>query len=284
MEYLLFLQQLRESAPDFLNKAILVLSEFIGGTGAVAIMALIYWCISKRAGSFMLLNFSGAYLMNQTLKNIFRVSRPFIRDTRIHPYTTASGYSFPSGHTMLGTAVYTSAAIWQKNRKWVVCFCIFMTLFTAFGRNWVGVHTPQDVIVGILSSLVVVFCQYRMLNWLEKNPEKDLFVLIFCILWAAVLLMFVPKSEKPCGIFLGAYIGWFIERRWIRFEVKGTVVQRILKYILGMVFVLVMYKVLVPVLMKPFSENLQTLAVNFFTFLTVTALYPAVLNLMHKKK
>ncbi|MEF2837434.1 MAG: phosphatase PAP2 family protein [Oscillospiraceae bacterium] len=284
MEYLLFLQQLRESTPSIINEAILFVSEFMGGTGALAVIALVYWCISKHAGSFMLLNFSSAYMMNQTLKNIFCVSRPFLRDSRLHPYTEATGYSFPSGHTMLGTAVYSSAAIWQKNRKWFVGVCIVLTLLTAFGRNWVGVHTPQDVIVGILVSLTVVFAQLRMLRWLDKMPGKDILVLIFSVLWAAVLLIFIPASEKTCGIFLGVYIGWFIERRWVRFEVSGKLLHRICQYILGMGLVLVVYKVLTPILVKPFSENLQTLLINLFTFLTVTALYPALLRLVQKKK
>ena len=58
MEYLLFLQNLRESLPTFINEGILFLSEFMGGTGALAVMAFVYWCVSKTAGSFMLLNFS----------------------------------------------------------------------------------------------------------------------------------------------------------------------------------------------------------------------------------
>ena len=57
MEYLLYLQQLREAAPGIVNEGILFLSEFMGGTGALAVIALVYWCISKCAGSFMLLNF-----------------------------------------------------------------------------------------------------------------------------------------------------------------------------------------------------------------------------------
>ena len=48
-----------------------------------------------------------------------------------------------------------------------------------------GVHTPQDVIVGILVGLLVVFCQYRMMLWLEKQPEKDFMILIISIIWAA---------------------------------------------------------------------------------------------------
>lgn len=283
MEYLLYLQQLRESTPEIVTEGILFLAEFMGGTGSLAVIALIYWCICKPAGAFMLLNFSSAYMMNQTLKNIFCVPRPFLVDTRIQPYTSATGYSFPSGHTMLGTAVYSSAAIWQKNRKWFVGICMFMILLTAFGRNWVGVHTPQDVIVGILVALLVVFCQYHMLLWLEKRPEKDVLVLIISIVWTAALLLFMPGSEKPCGIFLGVYIGWFVERRWVRFEIKGTLVRRILHYVLGMGFVLVMYKVLLPVLASPFSETMQTFIINGFTFFSVTALWPAIIRLVCKK-
>ena len=284
MGYLLFLQNLRESAPAFLNEGILFFSEFMGGTGALAVMALVYWCISKRAGSFMLLNFSGAYMANQTLKNIFCVRRPFIRDSRLHPYASATGYSFPSGHTMLGTAVYSSAAIWQKGRKWFVALCALFILLTAFGRNWIGVHTPQDVIVGILVSLVVVFGQYRMLLWLEKRPEKKILVLLLAILWSAILLIFIPGSEKTCGIFLGVYIGWFVEEKWIHFEVQGTLIQRILQYVLGMGFVLVVYKVLAPLVTSPFSENVQTLFINGITFFTVMALWPALLHFVQKKK
>ena len=283
MEYLLFLQNLRESAPVFVNEGILFVSEFMGGTGALAVMALVYWCISKSAGAFMLLNFSSAYMMNQTLKNIFCVSRPFLRDSRLHPYTSATGYSFPSGHTMLGTAIYSSAAIWQKKCKWFVGVCAFMILFTAFGRNWVGVHTPQDVLVGILASLAVVFGQYRMLLWLEKQPKKDILVLLAAILWTAILLIFVPDSEKTCGIFLGVYIGWFVENRWIRFENSGKLICRVIQYILGMGFVLVVNKVLLPIVVRPFSEGVQSLLIYFFTFLAVTALWPAILRLFKKK-
>lgn len=284
MEYLLFLQNLRESAPTIVNEVILKISEFMGGTGALAVMALVYWCISKWAGSFMLLNFSGAYMTNQTLKNIFCIKRPYLRDSRLHPYTMETGYSFPSGHTMLGTAVYSSAAVWQKKHKWFVALCAVMTLLTAFGRNWIGVHTPQDVIVGMLTSLAVVFGQYRLQQWLEQKPEKDLLVLFGAIVWAAALLILVPGSEKPIGIFLGVYIGWFVERRWIRFEVKGTLLSRVLQYVLGMGFVLLMYKGLLPLVARPFAENVQKLIINGFTFFTVTALWPAILRFFQKKK
>ena len=126
---------------------------------------------------------------------------------------------------------------------------------------------------------------YRLaLGWLHcKHDAEDILQNIFIKLMDKDVDLF-PGSEKTCGIFLGVYLGWFVERRWIRFEVKGTLISRILQYVLGMGFVLAMYKGLLPVVAKPFSENIQTLIINGFTFFTVTALWPAMLRLFNKKK
>lgn len=277
IEYLLFLQQLRNGAGHAVNETICFISEVMGGAGGLAVIALVYWCLSKWAGSFMLLNFSGAYMMNQTLKNIFCISRPFIRDARLQPYVQASGYSFPSGHTMLGTAVYSSAAVWQRRRKWFVGVCAALTLMTAFGRNWIGVHTPQDVIVGMAVSGLVVAFNWFMLKWVESHPEKDVLVLAGGVVWAAALMALIPGSGKVCGIFLGALTGWFIERRWIRFETEGSVLCRALRYVLGMAVVLLLNKVLLPAVFGPLNDEIEKLLVNGLTFLTVSAGWPAVI-------
>lgn len=283
MDYLLFLQELRNSAGSAVNETILFISEFMGGAGALAVIALVYWCLCKWAGSMMLLNFSGAYMMNQTLKNIFCVSRPFVLDDRLQPYKLASGYSFPSGHTMLGTAMYSSAALWQRRRKWFVAICALLTLLTAFGRNWIGVHTPQDVLVGMAVSCAVVAFNYYALKWLEKKPKMDVLYLAVGVLWAVLLLALIPGSGKVCGIFLGAVVGWWIERRWIRFETEGSLLCRALRYVGGMAVVLAFYKGLLPVVLAPLGDNTEALLLNFLTFLLVSAGWPAVIALVQKR-
>ena len=71
---------------------------------AIVIMAIIYWCVSKDFGVYFLMGWSGNRLVNGVLKVTVCAYRPWIRDARIVPYgdsiTTATGYSFPSGHTM----------------------------------------------------------------------------------------------------------------------------------------------------------------------------------------
>ena len=119
-------------------------------------MALIYWCISKRAGAFLLMNFSLANVCNTAVKNIFCIERPFIRDARLVPYAPVSGYSFPSGHTMLATGFYGGLAVWQRKRKGFAALCVILTVLTAFTRNWLGAHTAEDVLAGIFCSVGVI--------------------------------------------------------------------------------------------------------------------------------
>lgn len=44
----------------------------------------------------------------------------------------------------------------EKYSKWWILPCVLLTLLTAFARNWLGAHTPQDVLVGMMIALVVL--------------------------------------------------------------------------------------------------------------------------------
>ena len=112
---------------------LLALQDFRNGAGAVfagflskmtwlgelntviVIMALIYWCFSKEAGTYLLLGWSGNRLANGLLKVTACAYRPWIRDARVVPYgdsiTTATGYSFPSGHTMNAATIFGGGTV-----------------------------------------------------------------------------------------------------------------------------------------------------------------------------
>lgn len=278
MNYLVFLQSLRQSAPEWVNEAILFLSEMAGGAVAMAAIALIYWCINKRAGTSLLLNFSFAYMFNQILKNIFCVKRPFHRDTRLKPYTDATGYSFPSGHTMLGTSVYGTLALWLRKSLPAVVLCVLLTLLTAFGRNWIGVHTPQDVIVGMLASCAVIFANAYLLKWLDRHPKKDVFVFLAGLAVSLGVYFLIPGSEKVLGIFLGVLVGWIIERRFIRFEIAKSLLLRAAFFVSGALLLFVLYKFLLPAAFGSLGNTGKGL-VYFFTFLYISCIWPLVMRL-----
>ena len=84
---------------------------------------LVFWCVDKRRGYYLLtVGFVGT-LINQWLKIVCRVPRPWVRDPDFtiveSAQAAAGGYSFPSGHTQCvvgylgGTARFTRG-IWLR--------------------------------------------------------------------------------------------------------------------------------------------------------------------------
>lgn len=129
-EYLLFLQNLRAEAPNFINSSLLFISEFAAGSLPVVIIVVFYWCIDKRTGQRMGLCFAGATMVTQLIKNIACVYRPWKQDARLQiapeAAATATGYSFPSGHATLAASFYGNlAAYLKKYSKWWMLPCEF---------------------------------------------------------------------------------------------------------------------------------------------------------------
>ena len=175
MDYLLELQALRENCPDALNWILLGISEFIT-VGGILIAAYIYWCTSKRAGAYILACFSGGYMLNQVIKNTACIYRPWVADPRIELAEAASGsatgYSFPSGHTLSATTVYGGTGIYRSKNKPFVAFMALMVVLTAFARNWLGAHTLQDVVAAAIEGIIILIINAVIVNWLVKKDES----------------------------------------------------------------------------------------------------------------
>lgn len=279
MSYLLFLQTLRELAPEFINESILFLSEVMGGTYGLITMAIIYWGFNKKIGRLSLLSFSTSYQFNQTLKNIFCIPRPFILNPELTPYKMASGYSFPSGHTMLGTSIYASIAIWFKKHKVIVCITAILSLMTAFGRNWIGVHTLQDVFVGMQGAIFVVFMNLKLLEIMENNPKTRYLYTFISFIWGIIVLFIFKGSEKVVGLYLGTIFGYLIESEWIQFEIQENRTKKIIRILLGILILLVLNKILLPHLVFT-NPNVTTFITNFITFFYVVVIYPFIFKMI----
>lgn len=110
---------------------------------------------NKQYGKYMTINLVIITVLNQILKNIFNRPRPegfrLIQET---------GYSFPSGHSMISMAFYGFLIyiIYKKVKnpylKWGSMTLLF-TLIVAIGisRIYLGVHYASDVIGGFCFSI-----------------------------------------------------------------------------------------------------------------------------------
>ncbi len=310
ISYLLFLQRLRSALPPFWEKffnAVSVLDLSI--YSILLIPCLLYWCMDKRKGQFVLFSYVGARFINAVLKLTFCCYRPWIRDARVIPsqmaLAGAGGYSFPSGHSSSGVGLFGSAGWAFRKSFWGLLTAVFWiySLLVLFSRNYLGVHTPQDVLVGALVGILALYLSERFLNWIEGNEAKDVLVLFVsgavCVL---VLIYFICKpypvdyvdgkvlvdplrmqlsSLKQVGEFAGLFAGWFIERKWIKFSTDCSVLEKLFRFVLcglGLLFV----NRYAPLLLSAFLGTRGAVIMNRFVFIFyIVCVAPLVCRILH---
>lgn len=259
IQYLLFLQNFRSVVGDIFNNFCIFITTIAVDYYVLIPALIIFWTVDKKKGSKVLLSWGTSLGIGSFLKATFCVYRPWIRDSRVHPaeevLAGATGYSFPSGHSFSAGGFWNSIALCYKKYKSIVVFSVIMVLLTMFSRNYLGVHTPQDVIVGALVSLLCAFSMIKLCDYIEENPDKDWIVLLIATLIAILLLCYIglksypkdyvdgvlivdPKKMtvdgfKDPGRFYGIFLGWFIERRFIHFSTDLCPSQKVSRALIG---------------------------------------------------
>ena len=247
-------------------------------------------------------------LLNQLLKNIFCVYRPWIRNSDVMPLEAAkegaTGYSFPSGHTQIASAEFLSIAYWQKKRTYLVITCVLLTLLVMFTRMYLGVHTLLDVTVSFLLSVIVLFANVKLLLWVDAGKKRDLFVLFLGLVLTAAMLAFTALKPYPSdivdGVLLvdpahmisdcyaaagcasGFLLGWFLERRYLKFETNVSAKTKFGRAIFGSV---VLY--ICAAFAKGAITSIHAYWGEFvfycFAFLYILFIYPAIFVAVEKK-
>ena len=148
--FLLFLQGIRESVGAPLNMFFMNCTDFGNLPIVLFLIAILYWSLDKKLGEYLLVSLSFSRLANSFLKLTACVCRPWVADSRLHPYEgaveSATGYSFPSGHITSSTILFIGSIIRGNLTKGLQFLFIFCLLLMAFTRCYLGVHFLTDVI------------------------------------------------------------------------------------------------------------------------------------------
>ena len=260
MQLLYVLEQLRTPA---VTKALSALTYFGGVYGFMVLSIIIFWCIDKRCGYFMLsLGFLGT-VINQFLKIIFRIPRPWVLDPSFEPVESAvadaGGFSFPSGHTQNVFATFGGVFAWTK-KTWLKILCAVMIVLVAFSRMYLGVHTPLDVGVSVVIGIVLLLVLYPVFRDIDRHPNRFYgFLAVLAVLLAAFLLysylwpfpdwMYAEEhvvnlieARHNASILTGALaaltIAYTLDLRRTRFDTKAVWWAQILKVVIGLVVTL----------------------------------------------
>ena len=221
MQLLYALAKLRT---PFLDTVLGVLTNCGGEIVFMAVAIIVFWCVSKSCGYYMLtVGFVGT-IVNQLLKLVFRIPRPWVKDPNFQIVESAraeaTGYSFPSGHTQNVFASFGCLGRWTK-RTWLRVACAAVIVLTAFSRMYLGVHTPLDVGVSFGLGLVLVFALYPLFRDIDSHPNRlywlfgvmavlGLAYLLFAELWpfpADVDAANLASGRKNAYTLLGAVLG-----------------------------------------------------------------------------
>ena len=310
IEYLLFLQRFRESINDSLTPFMEGISLF-AVSYLIMIPVFVYWVINKRSGLYTLVSYYLCCGINAIVKLTVCAYRPWIRDARVHPagaaITTATGYSFPSGHTVTAGPIYGGLAVvsWTW-KKFVSVILIILLLLTAFSRNYLGVHTPQDVFVGICESVFWLIIISKIFTYLDEHPEKENMLLLICFIvgWLGIAyitfkpypmdyvdgkLLVDPQSMMNDGygdicLLIAFPVARYIEKRWIGFRAPGLKGAGLAAGIAGLVPLGLMIKFMKPPLDNLLGTHWGHFTYNFILVLYCIALWPLVMKAVGKGK
>ena len=171
----------------------------------IAFMAaalLIFWCVDKRQGYYVFLVGALGTVCNQFLKLAFRIPRPWVLDPDFQiveaARADATGYSFPSGHTQSAACVLGMLALWVRDRVFTA-LCVLGILAVAFSRMYLGVHTPLDVGVSLLTGAATVAVMPRLFDRAEASAHGRRWLGAGLLGFALVLLLYVLLWPKRAG-------------------------------------------------------------------------------------
>lgn len=129
------------------------------GTGSTVLMivgvAALFLALTRHhySAALLLAATAGGGLLNIVLKHYFERPRPHVFEWG----TNALSSSFPSGHAMSATIVYTTVAYlaarlqkraWERALTMIMAAAIILAISAS--RVYLGVHYPSDVVAGMI--------------------------------------------------------------------------------------------------------------------------------------
>ena len=304
MEFLYILEGFRVPG---LNEFMLAITTLGEETALLVIALIFFWCVDKRKGYYILTVGLLGTVFNQFVKLLCRVPRPWIKDPNFtileQAREGAGGFSFPSGHTQTAVGLFGAVAVTTK-RRWLCAISLVLAVLVGFSRMYVGVHTPQDVLVGAAQSVLLLLIMHPLI--FSKDGKLIPWTIGGMIVISAMFLMYVEglrgdlvgaddaaahniesgikNAYTLLGCTAGLLVVWFADRK-LNFSTDAVWWAQLIKSGVGLLLVLAVKEGLRVPLETVFSGHLAARAVRYFCIVIMAGIvWPLSFKLFPKKE
>jgi membrane-associated phospholipid phosphatase len=238
------------------------------------VIAIIYWCINTSLGSRLGLVLLATSSLNSLLKIGFHSPRPYWMDPNVIPYAAEPSFGFPSGHSQKAAVFWGMLGSYSR-RPVAKIAAVFIILMIGISRLYLGVHYWSDVLagwlIGFLILAIFMSLDRPISQWFSERPP---FIAYLCAVAISVGLMaaglffksnlsdwqipndWIQQSARigainpisvadlfsGCGVFLGFSGGlcWLRSKstKWGKFNVEGTLSQKVWRSVAGIAGIL----------------------------------------------
>lgn len=279
MQLLYFFESIRT---PWLDSIMLALTEFGGEIVFLAVALIMFWCVDKRKAYYLMsVGFIGT-ITSQFMKIVCQVPRPWVKDPEFTIVEAAregaGGYSFPSGHSQSSVGTFGAIAMTVKE-KWLriasICVCVIVPVT----RLYLGVHTPQDVLVGSAISIVLLLILKPVIFNQDGKHIPKLFagLVALSIVYVAYVELYpfpadidaenLASAQKNAYTLLGTMLGmaivYRVDEAKLHFSTQGDFKTQLLKVLGGIIIVLLIKEGLRAPLDAIFSGHLIARSVRY---------------------
>lgn len=275
-----FLQSFSNAPLDYIMRA---LTEFGDVMFFIVLGAVLFWSVDKKFAFKLMTTLLFSATINGGIKHYTNKNRPY-QDGAKPILQETEGSSMPSGHAQ---NIFTASTIMvHEYRKvnWVKWTFIALALIVPLTRMYLGQHYLEDVLVGMLLGLLIGILGIFVY---QKFPHNEEYVALAAIPIIVLMMIFIHEKQVfvSGGAFLGLALGYFIEKKKVRFETKAKLSVQIYKILIGLAVAILLLEGLKVLFGLIDETNLILIGIRYFAVAFWASLgAPALFKVIFKQK
>ena len=244
LEFLKWLEGLRTSFLNVFFEGITLLGE---ETLIILLVVALWFAVDKKLAQQVFFVTATSLSVNGIIKNFAQVPRPFTKGISCVRVDTATGYSFPSGHTQ-GFATWSSFFAIKVKKIWLSVLVGVLITLVAVSRLYLGAHYPSDVIVAVV--LGVSLSAFGNYLFVKVKDTKKLYLGTFLIMTpfiAYFLYVADPLSAdlfKTFGMIGGMVVVSFLDEKTEPLSYEVAWWKKVIRIVLGVVIAVALKEVI----------------------------------------